>query len=129
MRAVLPLAPVPNTVYLLVQAHSAGFRDVHVARVPDAVAQHAHAVTAVVFDGAFVECFERELMLQGAIFNERFLGDGFVVAHEAEVEAEVLLGVGVQLRCAELDDVSHAFAWAVHAFDAVVVGWSAAWFR
>jgi hypothetical protein len=61
-------------------------------------------------------------VFQGAVFDQVARGDRGVVPRETHGEAEVDFGVSVEFGGAQLDDVAETFAFAVHAFDAVVVG-------
>lgn len=59
-------------------------------------------------------------MFEGAVFDKAALGDVLVVFGQAHDEAQVDLGVGVELAGAKLDDIAHAFGWAVHALDSFI---------
>lgn len=73
-----------------------------------AVAQHAETQSTVVLGRAIVQGLDIDGVLEGAVLNQRALGDGLILAGEAHGEAEVDLGVRVEACGAELDDVSHA---------------------
>ena len=89
---------------------------------PHAVPQQPDAVPAVVLGGALVQRVEVDGVLERAVLDQAALRYLAVVAHEAHGEAEVGLGVRVQLLRAQLDDVAQALGRAVLAVDAVVVG-------
>jgi hypothetical protein len=88
----------------------------------DTVSQQIKAVGSLITGSAFVELVEVDGMLQSAVFDERAIGDLGVVRGQAIDEAEIGLGVGVELVGAEFDDVANAFGGAVLAFDAAVSG-------
>lgn len=75
---------------------------------------------AIVPCSALVDGLEVDGVLQRAVFNKISLGDTAVVAGQAHDEPEVDLGVRVQLASAKLDDIAHAFGWAVFAVDTFV---------
>jgi hypothetical protein len=77
-------------------------------------------VSGVVAGGALVELVEVDGVLEGAVLDEGALGDVGVVLGQAHDEAEVDLGVGIQLAGAELNDVADALRGAVLAVDAAV---------
>ena len=79
---------------------------------------------AVVPRSALVESLEVNSVLQRAVLNQGALWDVLVVLGQAHDEAEVDLGVGVELAGAELDDVAQAFLGAMLALDAVVCRWA-----
>lgn len=103
----------------------------YIGRPLDAVSQKLNAVGAVVTGGAFVELVEVDGMLEGAVFDERAVGDERVVFGEAHDKAEIDLGVGIELVGAEFDDVAYALGRAVLAFDTAVGRrpgcWLSAW--
>lgn len=74
----------------------------------------------LVAGSAFVELVEVDGVLEGAVFDERAIGDLGVVLGQAHDKAQVDLGVGIQLVGAEFDDVADALGGAVLAVDAAV---------
>lgn len=145
VRAVLPLVVVADAVDFVVEADGAA--DCHVGleqvvriivkacfcfiksrlvgrtylgRPLDAVSQQLNAVGAVVASGALVELVEVDGMLEGAVFDEGAFGDVGVVLGQAHDEAEVDLGVGIQLAGAEFDDIAYALGGTVLAIDTAV---------
>lgn len=77
---------------------------------------------AVVAGCALVELANVNGVLESAVLDQGALGDVLVVLGQAHDEAQVDLGVRVELAGAQLNNVAHAFGWAVHALDAVVAG-------
>ena len=73
---------------------------------------------AVVAD-AVVDLVEAEAVLERAALDEVPVRDVRVVGDHAVGEAEVELGVRVEVRGAEKDDVAKALGRAVHAGDGV----------
>src|SRR5690625_3413652 len=86
----------------------------------DARAQQLQAVCAVVARGTLVERLEVDGVLESAVFDESTLRNVLVVLSQTHDEAQVDLGVRVQLAGAELDDVAEALGGAVFAFDSIV---------
>lgn len=97
-------------------------RETYISRPLDTVSQQLNAVGSLIPGGAFVELVEVDSMLQSAVFDERAIGDLGVVLGQAHDEAEMDLGVGIELAGAEFDDVADALGGAVFAFDAAVSG-------
>ena len=75
---------------------------------------------AVVARGALVESLEVNGMLQRAVLDQGTLGNVLVVLGQAHDEAEIDLGVRVELAGAELDDVAQTLLGPMLALDAVV---------
>lgn len=94
----------------------------YISRPLDTVSQQLNAMGSFITGGAFVKLAKVDGMLQSAVFDERAIGDLGVVLGQAHDEAEMDLGVGIELAGAEFDDVADAFGGAVFAFDAAVSG-------
>lgn len=92
----------------------------YISRSLDTVSQQLNAVSSVVTGSALVELVEVDGVLESAVFDERAIGDLGVVPGQAHDEAEMDLGVGIELAGAEFDDVADALGGAVFAFDAAV---------
>lgn len=92
----------------------------YLGRPLDAVSQQLYAVGGLVAGGAFVELVEVDGVLEGAVFDERAIGDLGVILGQAHDKAQVDLGVGIQLVGAEFDDVADALGGTVLAVDAAV---------
>lgn len=94
----------------------------YISRPLDAVSQQLNAVGSLIAGRAFVELIEVDGVLESAVFDERAIGDLRVVPGQAHDEAEMDLGVGIELAGAEFDDIADALGGAVFAFDAAVSG-------
>ncbi|KAK1252933.1 hypothetical protein MKX08_004120 [Trichoderma sp. CBMAI-0020] len=93
----------------------------------DTVSQQLNAVGSLITGGALIELVEVDGMLQSAVLDERAIGDLGVVLGQAHDEAEMDLGVGIELAGAEFDDVADALGGAVFAFDAAISGGPEPW--
>lgn len=61
-------------------------------------------------------------MFKSTVFDEGFIGNVAVGAHEAVGEAKIGLWIGVDAGGAEFDDIAHTFGGAVHTGYTVVIG-------
>lgn len=88
--------------------------------------QHINRIPTIILTQALIELVKVEAVLQSAVMDELALGDVGVLARQAHGEAEVELGVRVEVGGAQLEHVPQALGLAVLALDAVVVvGWRA----
>lgn len=101
---------------------SAIVRETYISRPLDAVSQQLDTVGSFITGSAFVELVEVDSMLQSAVFDKRAIGDLRVVLGQAHDEAEMDLGVGIELAGAEFDDVADALGGTVFAVDTAVSG-------
>jgi len=118
--AVEPLTTITDTPRLASQANRATSLHICLLGPIDTVPEQFHTIP-VVAAGALVQLLETHAVLQCAVVYEIVLGNGVVLVRHAHCEAEVGLGVRVEVGGAELEDVAEALSWTVHAEDAVVV--------
>lgn len=100
----------------------ANARETYISRSLDTVSQQLNAVGSLIPGGALVELAEVDGVLESAVFDERAIGNLGVVFGQAHDEAEMDLGVGIELAGAEFDNIADALGGAVFAFDAAVSG-------
>ena len=106
---IRPHTPIPNTPNLPIQPNSTALGNIRPRRVPHTSPQQLHTVLAIIAAGAIVQLLEADAVLERAVVHEVVAGDVLVVARQAHGEAEVGLGVGVEVCGAEFEDVAEAF--------------------
>lgn len=121
MLTVLPLATVSDAVDFVVDSDGTALGDAQVSASLNTLSQHASGLLAIIGADAVVQLVEVDTMLESAVLNEVLIWDFGVVAGHAHGEAEVDLGIRVDVGGAELDDVTKAFGLAMHAGDSVIV--------
>lgn len=142
MGTVGPFAAVADAVDFVVEANRAAFGDTSLEEtvsprtIPNrydrgptyisgplhAIPQHLQPMRSVIPGRTLIQLLKINRVLEGAVLDERALGDVLVILSKTHDEAEAELGVRVELAGAELDDVAHALRGAVLALDAVVGG-------
>lgn len=92
-----------------------------VGRPGNALSQQINAVGTIILARAVVELLKVKSMFECAAFHELFVRDVAVVIRQAHGETKIDLGIGIQSRGTELDDIAKALLGAVHAFYSVVM--------
>jgi hypothetical protein len=64
-------------------------------------------------------------MLQSAVFDQCALGNVVVILRQTHHKTKICLRVWVEFACAEFEDVTETFGWAMFAVDAIVGSWVA----
>ena len=87
----------------------------------DAASEQIHAIRSVVLACALIDFVKVDAVLKGAVFDKRLVRDVFIIVCHAHGEAQVELWIGRHVGGAEFEDITQAFAGAMHTFDGIFV--------
>ena len=104
--AVRPLATISDTSDLAIKSDGTTLRHTCVGASLHAVPQHVDAEHSVVPARASVQLVEINAVLESAVFHEVLGRDLLVIAGHAHCEAEMDLGVWIEICSAEFKDVA-----------------------
>lgn len=88
----------------------------------DARLQHIETKSPVILDRAFIQLLKVHPVLERAFLHQGTLWNLVIVLCQTHGEAEVDLGIGIQMRGAQLNNVPHALLGTMHTGDAVIRG-------